>query len=91
MQNFKEWNFLKQKNGCLKKNLIARLINHHTNFQIFNIQIPENIFSQMLKAWIDEDFLHFLKPLVFLRYLKDFSSLHFWTDMVIAGCRSVYF
>ena len=73
------------------KNLIARLINHHTNFQIFNIQIPENIFSQMLKAWIDEDFLHFLKPLVFLRYLKDFSSLHFWTDMVIVGCRSVYF
>ena len=23
-----------------------------TNFQISNIQIPENIFSQMLKAWI---------------------------------------
>ena len=41
------------------KNLIARLINHHTNFQIFNIQIPENIFSQMLKAWIAEDFFPF--------------------------------
>ena len=41
------------------QNLLGRLINESTNFQMFNIQIPENLFSKMLKAWIADDILHF--------------------------------
>ena len=41
------------------QNLFARLINLCSKFQIFNIQIPENFFSKMLKARNADDFLHF--------------------------------
>ena len=35
------------------------MINACTNFQIFNIQIPENFFSKMTKSWICDESLHF--------------------------------
>ena len=38
--------------------MVWTLINQCTNFQFFNIQIPENFFSKMLKAWIFDNFLH---------------------------------
>ena len=41
------------------QNLFARLTYPCTKFQVFNIQIEENFFGQMLKAWIVDYFLHF--------------------------------
>ena len=47
------------------QNILARLVNLSTHFQIFKIQIPEKVFNQMLKAWIAQNFLHILDQVCF--------------------------
>ena len=48
--------------------MFARLINLWTIFQTFSIQIPENIFNKMLKAWIVDDCIHKGDNIVYLVY-----------------------
>ena len=62
------------------QNLCARSINLCTNFQIFSIQIPENFFSKMLKAWIANNFLNF-------RNWSDRFQSYFYTDLFMLNLK----
>ena len=60
-----------QTENWIFQNLFARLIDLCKNFQIFSFQIPENIFSKMLKALIVHNFLHFvMKSMQFVQEVK---------------------
>ena len=52
------WDKFLQPEYWIVQNLFGQLIDHSTNFQIFPLQIWENFFSKMLKAWTVDNFFH---------------------------------
>ena len=56
------------------------LIDQSTNFQMFHIQIPEDLFSKMLKARIVNDIFHF-------RHKSEFDSNFGTTDIWVSSMK----